>query len=496
MISSSLAALPPPLLRYMKNQATPNIPPSLTPPVNPNVNEGFNPATLEQARAAMPQTANKPNPATLPRPTILPDRAPDMPVPAIKAPQMPGPLSPEMTETRRIGAPLPLKQQSLPLAKLSSLPQPLPLEAPKDEAGQPWTAARPGVPDQLDIPETRSKWWDTLKGIGYGAMIGARNSGGNPWGMLGGAAAGGIGTFKAPSNADALQYEAITKPREQADALEQYQRDKIENELALGRERASAETARGENYKVRAETEKQREARLAKEAAEKLTMDRERLEYDKGKPLAIGTHGLYLPTDGRIVEGTPRPQAPQALRENVPAYKDPVTGEIIPNEYYIPYDERGQARDDRVSPAEERLRTKEVTTEIARHNKLRADLIYKGDQLQRMSKEDSKYAAAVDDYNALKQQFDDESERLRSTYDDALEDHGTPGWPFFKPAPRPDVKPRQPQPAAPRRKPVANADAEMLDAVRKNPQLYIEQMRRDRMTQAQIDTALKAAGVK
>lgn len=477
-----------PLLRFTRNRATPNLPSVLTPPFNPNAGSAL-PATLEQARAAMPQVATPPNPATTPRPVALPSPAPDMPVPAIKRPQTPLAADPNITETRRVGAPMPEKQQMLPLAKLSSLPQPLPLEAPKDADGQPWTAARPGVPDQLDIPETRSKWWDTLKGIGYGAMIGARNSGGNPWGMLGGAAAGGIGTFKAPSNSDLLRYEAIEKPREQALALEQYQRDKIENELALGRERASAETARGENYKVRAETEKQREARLAREAAEKLKMDRERLDYDKGKPLAIGPHGLYLPTDGRIVEGTPRQQSPQALRENVPAYKDPVTGEIIPNEYYIPYDERGQSRGARVSPAEERLRTSAITSEISKHNKLRADVIYLGNQIQRMKATDAKYAETVDAYNATKQQFDDESERLRSTYGEALEDHGTPGWPFFKPTPR------QPQSSAPRRKAAPNPDAEMLDAVRKNPQPYIDQMRRAGMTEAQIEATLKAAGV-
>lgn len=487
MTPSALASLDP-LLRYAKNRAAPPIPAALTPPIRP--------ATLDQARAATPQTVNKPNPATLPRPTILPDRAPDMPVPAIKPPQIPAAQSPEMTETRRVGAPVPHKQQALPLAQLSSLPEPPMLKAPEKLDGQPWTAARPGSADQLEVPQTRSKWWDVLRGVGFGAMIGAQRNPNNPWAMLGGAAAGGIGTFKAPSNSDLLQYEAITKPREQADALEMYQRDKMGNDIALGREKTRTEIEDRATKKASDEIARQREQRLADIERQKLELDRERLELEKNKPSSIGTGGLYLPEQDRVIPGTPRPQSPQALRENVPAYKDPATGEIIPNEYYIPYDERGQAREDRVSPAEERLRTKEVTSEIAKHNKLRSDLNYKGGQLQRMKPTDANYAAAVDDYNALKQQFDDESERLRSTYDDALEDHGTPGWPFFKPAPRPDVKPRQPQPAAPRRKPVANADAEMLDAVRKNPQLYIEQMRRDRMTQAQIDTALKAAGVK
>jgi hypothetical protein len=102
-----------------------------------------------------------------------------MPVPAIKRPQTPLAADPNITETRRVGAPIPEKQQVLPLAKLSSLPQPLPLEAPKNADGT-MLAARPDASAApLEVPQARSKFWDTLKGIGYGAMLGASKTGGN-----------------------------------------------------------------------------------------------------------------------------------------------------------------------------------------------------------------------------------------------------------------------------------------------------------------------------
>ena len=288
-----------PLLRFTRNRATPNLPSVLTPPFNPNAGSAV-PATLEQARAAMPQVATPPNPATTPRPVALPGPAPDMPVPAIRPPQMPKATDPSMTETRRVGAPMPEKQQVLPLAKLSSLPQPLPLEAPKNADGT-MLAARPDAPAApLEVPKARSKFWDTLKGIGYGAMLGASKTGGNPWGLLGGAAAGGIGTFKAPSNVDTLQYEAITRPREQADALEQYQRDKMGNDIALGKEKAQTEREDRETRRVAAETNKQREERLAKEAQARLDLQKQQFEYQKTKPIAARPVQVQLP-DGRTV---------------------------------------------------------------------------------------------------------------------------------------------------------------------------------------------------
>lgn len=288
-----------PLLRFTRSKATPNLPSVLTPPFNPAAGSAL-PATLEQARAAMPPgVATAPNPATLPRPVNLPDRAQDMPVPAIKAPQFPSTASPEMTETRRVGAPVSHKQQALPLAQLSSLPEPPMLKAPSGADGHP-LAARPAVPGQMEIPKTRSKFWDTLKGVGYGAMIGAQRNPNNPWAMLGGAAAGGIGTFKAPSNADLLHYEAITKPREQADALEQYQRDKMANDIALGREKTQTEREDRATRKVATETAKQREERLAKEAQERLALTQERekrMSNDSQARVQLGKERLDLQRD-------------------------------------------------------------------------------------------------------------------------------------------------------------------------------------------------------
>ncbi len=416
-----------PFLRFTRSKATPNLPSVLTPPFNPAAGSVL-PAPLEQARTAMPPgVANSPNPATLPRPVVLPDRAPDMPVPAIKAPQFPPSGSPEMTETRRVGAPVPHKQQTLPLAQLSSLPEPPMLKAPTSADGQP-LATRPTVTGQMEIPKTRSKFWDTLKGIGYGAMIGAQRNPNNPWAMLGGAAAGGIGTFKAPSNADLLQYEAIDKPREQALALEQYQRDKMANDIALGREKTQTEVEDRTTKRASAEIARQREERLVEIEREKLRLDQERFKLEKGKGQSIGAGGLYLPDQQKVIPGTQRPQADVPIREDVPAYRKP-TGEVVPNEYYVPRTERTPANDT------------QLNQDIDEFEKLKNEADTLGQQIK--AAEDAGEPEKVKDLSARFQGATNamraKAQQIQERHGEAIEVGGVDSWPYVK---RTAVSPR------------------------------------------------------
>lgn len=409
-----------PLLRFTRNRATPNLPSVLTPPFNPNAGSAV-PATLEQARAAMPQVATPPNPATTPRPVVLPSPAPDMPVPAIKRPQTPLAADPNMAETRRVGAPIPEKQQMLPLSKLSSLPQPLPLEAPKNADGT-MLATRPDAPAApLEVPKARSKFWDTLKGIGYGAMIGAARNPQNPYAWLGGAAAGGIGTFKAPSNVDTLQYEAITRPREQADALEQYQRDKMGNDIALGREKTVSEIEDRATKRATTEVARQREERLAQIEREKLELDKERLKLEKNKGQSIGAGGLYLPENQKVIPGTPRPQPDVPIREDVPAYRK-ATGEVVPNEYYVPRTERAPANDT------------QLNQDIDEFEKLKNKADTLGQQIK--AAEGAGEPEKVKDLSARFQGATNamraKAQQIQERHGDAIEVGGADSWPYVK----------------------------------------------------------------
>lgn len=293
----TFGALLDPLLRYTRNPATANLPSILTPPFNPSTGSAL-PATLGQARGALPQPPPQ-NPALIQRPVTLPTGG-DVPVPTIARGPNVQQLPPEMTETRRVGAPAPHLTQSLPLARMGQLPTPPPITAPTGADGGPIASRPPSPSDKLDVPQARSKFWDVLKSAGYGAMIGAQRNPNNPWAMVGGAAAGGIGAFKAPSSVDTLRYEAVERPREDAELLRQYQQDKMAGELALGREKVQSERTERETRKVAAETAKQREDRLAKEAQERLELQRKQLEYQQTRPLAARPTQVQTP-DGRTI---------------------------------------------------------------------------------------------------------------------------------------------------------------------------------------------------
>ena len=218
----------------------------------------------------------------------------------------------------------PSGQAELPAMKMTPMsrdftaalpPAPAKMAVP-DIAAAPDVAARPPGSDKIEIPKTYNRFWEGLKSAGMGALMAARESNGNPWAMLGGAATGGVAGLARPGDAyNTLKYEAVTRPYEQREALEQYEQMKRANDIMLGGARTQTEIARQKELGARSEI--QRQESLRKEQADKLNAEilrnkdkreQERLQYDKSKPLAMGPNGIYLQESGKVVEGTPKAQ--------------------------------------------------------------------------------------------------------------------------------------------------------------------------------------------
>lgn len=206
-----------------------------------------------------------------------------------------------------------------------------------------------------------------------------------------------------------------------------------------------------------------------------------------GKPRQVNVNDPSYKPDGLQPYNKPTaPARPGAVSENAPYLYDSTNGKWIPNPGYRPRETA-----ERESPAQERLRTKDLTGEVSRHNKLRSRVVQLGNALGRMAKTDAEYPNMVDAFNAEKAEYDAESQRLQDTYGDDLENQDSSGaWPLFK------VKARANAVLADRPQRANNADAELVKKIQSNPDAFIQKARERGATDEQIQKALRAAGVK
>jgi hypothetical protein len=200
------------------------------------------------------------------------------------------------------------------------------------------------------------------------------------------------------------------------------------NDIALGKEKAQTEREDRETRRVAAETNKQREERLAQIEQEKLELNKERLKLEKNKGQSIGAGGLYLPENQKVIPGTPRPQPDVPIREDVPAYRK-ATGEVVPNEYYVPRAERAPANDT------------QLNQDIDEFEKLKNEADTLGQQIK--AAEGTGKSEKVKDLSARFQGATNamraKAQQIQERHGGAIEVGGVDSWPYVK---RTAVSPR------------------------------------------------------
>lgn len=320
--------------------------------------------------------------------------------------------------------------------------------SPVDYADDPIGQARRDAQVQANFdPELQSFGGRLKRGLKTGGVAAlnamAQRYQANPRADVGELLGAGVGAFGAgtalttanPMEGAGLQFDATRRPKMEAEI---YGRQKREDRKATIIKRGLDEAYR------QAQTDKLKQPPAPKAPPRSPAPKREWMTGPDGNPTLVDTNAPdFDPSKYQPYNKPGAPVRPGAVSDNAPYLYDSQKNTWIPNPGYQAKAEKTGG----VTPAEQRQRTNAIAGELSKHNKLRSDVTYLGAQIQRMKPTDKGYADAVDQFNAAKKQFDDESERLRSTYSDEIEDHGQGGWAFFKPKTRSAAKPSA-QPAA------------------------------------------------